>query len=175
MLRIQHCLDNRLTDGGKIVSPTHRQRSAPQKHYFSASDTLFCLRLSKPQGLERNISPGAKLPGRDPDHSTATSAQIIITRIYASTPPYVFMAYCLIKQMGNFTCIFFPQVEFINFGNTVGELFGSPVVPTDLYERKTSHSIFLPTVTSYNIVISFQQIIIHIHIVIQEIEGNIRT
>jgi hypothetical protein len=25
MLRIPHCLDNRLTDGGKIVSPTHRQ------------------------------------------------------------------------------------------------------------------------------------------------------
>jgi hypothetical protein len=24
MLRIPHCLDNRLTDGGKVVSPTHR-------------------------------------------------------------------------------------------------------------------------------------------------------
>jgi hypothetical protein len=23
MLRIPHCLDNRLTDGGKVVSPTH--------------------------------------------------------------------------------------------------------------------------------------------------------
>jgi hypothetical protein len=24
MLRIRHCLDNQLTDGGKVVSPTHR-------------------------------------------------------------------------------------------------------------------------------------------------------
>jgi hypothetical protein len=37
MLRIPHCLDNRLTDNGKFVSPTHRERSIPLKHYF------FCL------------------------------------------------------------------------------------------------------------------------------------
>jgi hypothetical protein len=41
MLRIPHCLDNRLTDGGKIVSLTHRPLSTPQKH-FSASGTHFC-------------------------------------------------------------------------------------------------------------------------------------
>jgi hypothetical protein len=29
MLRIPHCLDSRLTDGGKLVSPTHRPRSTP--------------------------------------------------------------------------------------------------------------------------------------------------
>jgi hypothetical protein len=29
-------------DGGKVVSPTHRPRSTPQKHYFSASGTHFC-------------------------------------------------------------------------------------------------------------------------------------
>jgi hypothetical protein len=39
MLRIPHCLDNRLTDNGKVVSPTHRPRS-----------TL----LSNSQGLERH-------------------------------------------------------------------------------------------------------------------------
>jgi hypothetical protein len=44
-------MDNRLTDGGKFVSPTHRHRSAAQKHYFSASGTRFCWRLSKHQGL----------------------------------------------------------------------------------------------------------------------------
>jgi hypothetical protein len=42
MLRIPHCLGNLLTDGGTVVSPTHRPRSTPQKHYFSASDTHFC-------------------------------------------------------------------------------------------------------------------------------------
>jgi hypothetical protein len=52
MLRIPHCLDNRLIDGGKVVSPTHQQHFTPQKHYyFNVSGTHFCLRLSKPQGL----------------------------------------------------------------------------------------------------------------------------
>jgi hypothetical protein len=53
MLRIPHCLDNRLTDGGKVVSPTHLPYFTPQKHYFSASGTHFCQRLSKPLGLVR--------------------------------------------------------------------------------------------------------------------------
>jgi hypothetical protein len=37
MLRLLHCLDNRLADGGKVVSPTHRPRFTPQRHYFSCS------------------------------------------------------------------------------------------------------------------------------------------
>jgi hypothetical protein len=54
MLRIPHCLDNRLTDGGKVVNLTQGPRPTPQKHYFSASATHFCYRLSKPKGL---VSP----------------------------------------------------------------------------------------------------------------------
>jgi hypothetical protein len=53
MLRIPHCLDNRLTDGGKAVSPTHRMHFTRQKHYFSVSGTDFCYRLSRSQGLVR--------------------------------------------------------------------------------------------------------------------------
>jgi hypothetical protein len=53
MLRIPHCLDSWLTDGGKLVSPTHRPRFTPEKHYLSASGTNFCYRLSKAQGLVR--------------------------------------------------------------------------------------------------------------------------
>jgi hypothetical protein len=34
--------NNGFTDGGKFVSPTHRLRSTPQKHYFSNSDTHLC-------------------------------------------------------------------------------------------------------------------------------------
>jgi hypothetical protein len=53
MLRMSHCLDNRLTDGGKIVRPTHRPRSTSPKHYFYVSGTNFCNKLSKPQSLVR--------------------------------------------------------------------------------------------------------------------------
>jgi hypothetical protein len=53
MLRIPHCLDNRLTDGSKVVNPTHPPHSTLQKHYFSVSGTHFCLRLSEPQCLVR--------------------------------------------------------------------------------------------------------------------------
>jgi hypothetical protein len=52
MLRIPHCLDSPLTDGGKVVSLTHRPRSTPQKH-FSVPGTHFYWRLSKRQGLMR--------------------------------------------------------------------------------------------------------------------------
>jgi hypothetical protein len=34
MLRISNCLDYRLTDGGKVVSPTHRPQFTPQKRYY---------------------------------------------------------------------------------------------------------------------------------------------
>jgi hypothetical protein len=39
-LRIPHCLDNRLIDGGKVVSPTHQPHFTPQKHFF------LCFRYS---------------------------------------------------------------------------------------------------------------------------------
>jgi hypothetical protein len=45
--------DDRLTDGGKVESPTHRPHFTPQKHYLSASGTHFCQRLSEPQGVVR--------------------------------------------------------------------------------------------------------------------------
>jgi hypothetical protein len=53
MLRIPHCLDNRLTDGVKVVISIHPPHFIPQKHYFYVSGTHFCSRLSKPQGLVR--------------------------------------------------------------------------------------------------------------------------
>jgi hypothetical protein len=45
-------LDTRLTDGGRVVSPTHRPCFTPQK-YLYASGTDFCYRLNRPQGLVR--------------------------------------------------------------------------------------------------------------------------
>jgi hypothetical protein len=44
MLRIPHCLDNRLIDGGKVVSPMHQLHFTPQKYtfFFNVSGTHFC-------------------------------------------------------------------------------------------------------------------------------------
>jgi hypothetical protein len=53
MLRIPHCLDNRLKDRGKVVSPAHRQRSSSQKQYFHVSGTHFYYSLSELQVLVR--------------------------------------------------------------------------------------------------------------------------
>jgi hypothetical protein len=53
MLRIPRCPDNRLTDGIKVVSPSNRPRSTPQKHYLYASGIHFRYRLSETQGLVR--------------------------------------------------------------------------------------------------------------------------
>jgi hypothetical protein len=39
MLRIPHCLDNRLTDGAKVVSPMHPAHFTPQKNYVYVSGT----------------------------------------------------------------------------------------------------------------------------------------
>jgi hypothetical protein len=55
---IAHCLAYRVTDGSKVVSPTHRPRFTPYKHYFSASDTHLCYSLSKSQGLVRSEGLG---------------------------------------------------------------------------------------------------------------------
>jgi hypothetical protein len=51
--RIVRCCgsQNRLTGGGEVVSPKHWPHFTTQGHYFSASGTDFCYRLSKPQGL----------------------------------------------------------------------------------------------------------------------------
>jgi hypothetical protein len=48
------------------------------------------------QWVSGNLYPGLKRPGREADHSPPTSAEIKITWSYVSTPPYIFMAYCLI-------------------------------------------------------------------------------
>jgi hypothetical protein len=70
MLRIPHCLDIRLTDGGVTVSLTPRSRSTAYKHNFSASGTNFFKRLSKPQGLVRTEGLGNFFYSIEPDWFT---------------------------------------------------------------------------------------------------------
>jgi hypothetical protein len=84
MLRIPHCLDNRLTDRGKVVSSSHRPRSILQKHYFSVSGTHFCYRLSKPLGTVRPEALGKlikKINSSNRVSNTRPSACSILPRV----------------------------------------------------------------------------------------------
>jgi hypothetical protein len=47
-------LSRQSAHSGKVVSSTHRPRSASQKHYYSVCGTNFCQRLGEPQGLVRS-------------------------------------------------------------------------------------------------------------------------
>jgi hypothetical protein len=49
--------------------------------------------------------PGVKLPGHEIDHSPPTSAEVKNTWNNNSTPPYVFMAWCLVRNRDNFTTL----------------------------------------------------------------------
>jgi hypothetical protein len=50
MLRIPHCLDNRLTDGGNVVSPTIRPHFTLQKHLFFCFWNSFLLEVGQTPG-----------------------------------------------------------------------------------------------------------------------------
>jgi hypothetical protein len=42
VIRISYYVDSRFTDGPEVVSPTHRPRSTPHKHFFFAFGSHFC-------------------------------------------------------------------------------------------------------------------------------------
>jgi hypothetical protein len=48
-------------------------------------------------GVSVALSPGVKRSGREAEHSPPTSAEAKNTWIYTSSPPYAFMAKCLIS------------------------------------------------------------------------------
>jgi hypothetical protein len=86
MLRIPQCLDNRLTDGGKVVSPTHWPHFTPQKHYYYVSGTHFFYRLCKPQGLVQSIAINAM----SKDGSTRKTTGPLFTKLVLSSRYNVF-------------------------------------------------------------------------------------
>jgi hypothetical protein len=52
------------------------------------------------------LSPGIKRPGREADYSPPSSTGVKNAWTYTSTPPYVFMAWHLVKYRHNFTFTF---------------------------------------------------------------------
>jgi hypothetical protein len=53
--------------------------------------------IQKIQWAPRALFPGVKRPRREADHSPPASAEVKKTWISTSTPPYAFMAWCLIS------------------------------------------------------------------------------
>jgi hypothetical protein len=53
------------------------------------------------------LSLGVKRPGREVDHSPPSDAEFKNAWSYTSTPPNVFMAWCLVKHRDNFNFTFY--------------------------------------------------------------------
>jgi hypothetical protein len=54
------------------------------------------------QRIPGSVSQGVKQQGHAADHSPPSSTKINNMWSYTSTPPYVFMAWCLIKYRDSF-------------------------------------------------------------------------
>jgi hypothetical protein len=64
------------------------------KNFLFSMLSKVALGITQPptQWVPEALSPGVKRPGREADHSPATSVEVKKTWAYTSTPPYVFMA-----------------------------------------------------------------------------------
>jgi hypothetical protein len=49
------------------------------------------------------LTPGVKRPGREADHSPPSIDEFKNALSYASSPPYVFMTWCLVTHRDKFT------------------------------------------------------------------------
>jgi hypothetical protein len=71
--------------------------------FFTASRTALGPTQPPIQWVPGALSLGVKRPGREADHSPPSSAEVKNAWSYTSTPPYAFMAWCLVKHRDNFT------------------------------------------------------------------------
>jgi hypothetical protein len=64
------------------------------KNFLFSTSSRSALGSTQPpiQWVRGALSPGVKWPGREADHSSPSSAEVKKMWIYASTPPYVFIA-----------------------------------------------------------------------------------
>jgi hypothetical protein len=78
----------RCPEGAENFSLYHRVQWGPPTSYPMGTGAL---------------SLGMKRPGREADDSPPSSAEIKNAWSYTSTPPYVFMAWCVVKHRNNST------------------------------------------------------------------------
>jgi hypothetical protein len=62
------------------------------------------------------LSPGVKRPRCEADHSPPTSAEVKKMWLYTSTPPYAFMAWCLISEAQGRLCLYLYLLRVVSKG-----------------------------------------------------------
>jgi hypothetical protein len=73
------------------------------------------------QGVPGALSLSVKRPGREADHSSPSNAEVKNAWSYTSTPTYVFMEWCLVRNRDDFTfALQFKDTEETGCGNWTG-------------------------------------------------------
>jgi hypothetical protein len=88
MVRTPHCLGNRLTDGGEVVSLRAGRTLLPT----NTPGTHFCKRLSKPQGLVRLEGLGKfKEKFNDVSKNRSSFRNVVFSCVENSRNPAIFL------------------------------------------------------------------------------------
>jgi len=66
-------------------------------------DRLWVPPSLQPNGYRRALSLEVKRPDQEADHSPPSSAEVKNAWSYKSTPQYVFLTWCLVKNRDKFT------------------------------------------------------------------------
>jgi hypothetical protein len=86
-----------MTEGSKFKS-----RLGPEFDFYISSGLALGLFQPPVQQVLGTLSPGVKWQELKAVHSPPASAKVKKTWIYTFTPPYVFLACCLVKHRDNF-------------------------------------------------------------------------
>jgi hypothetical protein len=90
----------RLRAGRPWFAYWRRGRSSSLRHRVNKGSGVH--KASYPMGTA-GYFPRVKRPGREANHSPPSSAEVKSVWPYTSNPPFVFMAWCLVKHRDNFT------------------------------------------------------------------------
>jgi hypothetical protein len=91
---------------------------------------------------------GVKRPRREADHSPASSAEVKDAGTYTSTPPYVFMAWCLVKHRYNFTITLDKTYSKVHVGKHLSDALS---VENGLKTRRCFIAVLFISAVEYTI------------------------
>jgi hypothetical protein len=83
--------------------------------------------------------PGVKRPGREADYSPTPSTEVKNAWSYTSTPPNVFMTWCLINHMGKFTFTFLRMCMHRTSKYNTLPIIRARLIRAHIFEYKIAH------------------------------------